>query len=953
MRAETHLPQPSGVPPQRAGAAAEQVPIPRRGGGARPPAEVDEGLIGEKWQAEGGEAKVGKPLGGVQSALGGKLRYQEFQNGVIFASASFGAVMVRPEIFRKWSSLPSGLQNTIGCPIGDSFRITRAAIGSADSAYFERGMIVARSNGQAFELHGRIYERYRDLNDVRGMLEYPQSDEEAAPGGGRRSRFTHGEIYWKSSTGAAEVHGAIGARWHALGGAGGLLGYPISDEGRVLSGKRELGRFSRFENGVVYWSSRTGAHEVHGAILAEWENVWGGATGPLGFPTSNETTTPTSGGRFSNFEKGCLVWHGSGAFNGVHAFTRLEFYLDRFASKGSDGVASGGQDLYVKADVKASTGQSFNERMPRSSTYGPDEEIDKVLVSVPAVRGDLVVTVKLDGWDSDTFDDDRLGLLDERYSVDNLWGVLEPANHWRGNFLAVYKFRNPMPADLEDFRAKLFWQFENFSTERLSYSQYAQTFGDVAHDESALWNPFDKAYYHLAYKGAAGGGNCFGMCLESIYAQVGRSIYSEPIGRVQPTNGDEPSPSQHAELINEINIKHGYQAGAGCIDYFLVQFALGRTHNPKDAFTRSRDMFRRGDYPVMVVTPGALSVGGHVVRPYDWDTSDPNRWIMKIADPNVPESDQSDDLNGRCIIEVNPKTNNFRYLHRANDVYSGSDWTGGRMYPVPFSVLCRQPRTPFWEVLGLLLSGAVIILGEDGESQQISNAAGRTFYEPGLAGGPTLWEHIRRDPRHRIANMARVPLFQSGRMPELYYMTGVAEETVRHEVRGQRTGQYQWAMRSPLATAAVTSPTTGGVSETVSAARCGAHDPDVALALPREAKAKRVSMAFAGRAAGEATGAFELQGLAVEPGHGVKLRLADRGREIEVENSGPATTFDLTLRSAANGRTAVTKRGLALEGGQAMKLRPADWSPANLGRAPVRIEQLSGPGGDVIRRFDV
>jgi hypothetical protein len=954
MRAETHLPRSSGLPPQQAGAVAGQAPILQRGGGARPPAEIDEGLIREKWQAEGGEAKLGRPLRAVQSALGGRLKYQQFQSGAIFASASFGAVMVGPEIFGKWSGLSPSLQSTVGCPIGDGFRVTRPAIGTADCAYFERGMIVARSTGQAFEVHGRIYERYRDLNDVRGVLEYPQSDEEAAAGGGKRSRFTHGEIYWKSATGAAEVHGAIGAKWHAHGGPGGLLGYPVADEARVMSGTRELGRFSRFEKGAIYWSSRTGAHEVHGAILAEWENVWGGATGPLGFPTSDETSTPTSGGRFSNFEKGCLVWHGSGAFAGAHAFTKLEFYLDRFATKGDDGFARGGQDLYVKADIKASTGQSFAERMPRSGTYGSDEEIDKVLVSVPAVQGDLVVTVKLDGWDSDTFGDERLGLLDERYSVDNLWGVLEDASHWRGNFLAVYKFRNPMPADLSDFREKLFWQFENFKTERLTYAQYAQTFRDVANDESALWNPFDRAYYHLAYKGVAGGGNCFGMCLESIYAQLGRSIYSEPIGRVPPTNGNEPSPTQHAELINEINIKHGYQTGAGCIDYFVAQFALGRTHNPKDAFIRSREMFRRGDYPVMVVTPGTLSVGGHVVRPYGWDTSDPDRWIMKIADPNVPEADREDDLDGRCIIEVNPKTNNFRYLHRDDEVYSGSDWTGGRMYPIPFSALCRQPRTPFWEVLGLLLSGAIIILGEDGESQQIGDGAGRTFYEPGVAGGPSLWEHIRRDSRQRIANMARVPLFQSGRMPEIYYMTGIADQTLTHEVRGQRTGQYQWAMRSPLASAAVTSPTAGGAAETISAARFGGEAPDVALAMPRTGKAKRIDMAFAGRAEGqEATGAFELSGLAVEPGQGVKLRLTDRGREIEVENSGPATAFDLTLRAAAGGRAVVTKRGVALAGGGAMKLRPADWSAANLGRAPVRIEQLSRPGGDVIRRFEI
>ena len=34
---------------------------------------------------------------------------------------------------------------------------------------------------------------------------------------GRRSRFDGGDIYWKGSTGAWEVHGAIRARWDALG----------------------------------------------------------------------------------------------------------------------------------------------------------------------------------------------------------------------------------------------------------------------------------------------------------------------------------------------------------------------------------------------------------------------------------------------------------------------------------------------------------------------------------------------------------------------------------------------------------------------------------------------------------------------------------------------------------------------------------------------------------------
>ena len=109
-------------------------------------------------------------------------------------------------------------------------------------------------------------------------------------GGGRRSRFARGDMYWKGSTNiTAEVHGPIRDKWEALGGAAGLLGYPVADEASVMAGSLAVGRFSRFENGVIYWSSGTGAHEVHGAIRDEWENAWGGATGPLGFPTSDKS----------------------------------------------------------------------------------------------------------------------------------------------------------------------------------------------------------------------------------------------------------------------------------------------------------------------------------------------------------------------------------------------------------------------------------------------------------------------------------------------------------------------------------------------------------------------------------------------------------------------------------------------------------------------------------------
>ena len=153
--------------------------------------------------------------------------------------------------------------------------------------------------------------------------------------------------------------------------------------------------------------------------------------------------------------------------------------------------------------------------------------------------------------------------------------------------------------------------------------------------------------------------------------------------------------------------------------------------------------------------------------------------------------------------------------------------------------------------------------------------------------------------------------------------------------------------------ASVVSPIAGGAREMVSASGLNEAKPDVALDLPQGARAKRVTMAVAGRKeiAG-AAGTYELQNVAIEPGHQVRVRLVDRGREVEVENSGPAISFDLTLRTA-DGKATVTKRAVALDGGQAIKVRPTDWSAQNIGRAPMRAEVLDRPQGPVVRITDL
>lgn len=123
--------------------------------------------------------------------------------------------------------------------------------------------------------------------------------------GGAFQAFSDGSVYWTPTTGAHEVHGDILAKWGSLGWEKSFLGYPTTDETATPD---SVGRFNFFQGGAIYWTPTTGAHEVHGDILAKWGSL-GYERSFLGYPTSDEGDIP--GGRVSNFERGQIAWSAS------------------------------------------------------------------------------------------------------------------------------------------------------------------------------------------------------------------------------------------------------------------------------------------------------------------------------------------------------------------------------------------------------------------------------------------------------------------------------------------------------------------------------------------------------------------------------------------------------------------------------------------------------------------
>jgi hypothetical protein len=152
-----------------------------------------------------------------------------------------------------------------------------------------------------------IDEKFTQLGGAQGFLGSPQTSEQQTPDGiGRYRHFDGGSLYWTPGRGARVVGGAIRGKWSTLGPGGwerSLLGFPVTDE---LSTPDSVGRFNHFEHGSIYWTPSAGAHEVHGMNRQVWASL-GWERGWLGYPLTDETQLP-DGSRVNNFQGGSIRW---------------------------------------------------------------------------------------------------------------------------------------------------------------------------------------------------------------------------------------------------------------------------------------------------------------------------------------------------------------------------------------------------------------------------------------------------------------------------------------------------------------------------------------------------------------------------------------------------------------------------------------------------------------------
>src|SRR5262249_301583 len=151
---------------------------------------------------------------------------------------------------------------------------------------------------------GAIVAGYQASGGANGPLGLPTGNESPTPDGrGRFQTFEHGFAYWTPDLGVHTVRGAIADEYRARGFERGPLGYPVGGE---VATARVDGAVQSFEHGAIYFSPKTAAHLVGGAVLGKYaamgfEDSW------LGFPTTAELTAKDNG-RFNRFEGGAIYW---------------------------------------------------------------------------------------------------------------------------------------------------------------------------------------------------------------------------------------------------------------------------------------------------------------------------------------------------------------------------------------------------------------------------------------------------------------------------------------------------------------------------------------------------------------------------------------------------------------------------------------------------------------------
>ncbi|SDL60579.1 Uncharacterized conserved protein, contains LGFP repeats [Geodermatophilus siccatus] len=310
------------------------------------------GSIRDTWLAAGGPTGfLGFPT--TSDTPAGTGAYVRFQGGEVLWSPTTGTRIVRGDILDAYRAAGGptgglGFPTTSDAPTPD---------GRGYFVRFQRGDVYWSQATGARTVLGSIRDTWLATGGPGGYLGFPTTSDTPVPGKGAYVRFQGGDVYWSPTTGTRIVRGEILNAWLATGGATGYLGFPTTSDAATTDGR---GYFVRFQGGDVYWSAATGPRIVRGSILSTWLAT-GGATGPLGFPTTSDAATADGRGYFVRFQGGDVYWSPTTGTQVVRG-SILSTWL-------AAGGATGPLGFPTTSDAKTADGRGYVVRFTGGDVY--------------------------------------------------------------------------------------------------------------------------------------------------------------------------------------------------------------------------------------------------------------------------------------------------------------------------------------------------------------------------------------------------------------------------------------------------------------------------------------------------------------------------------------------------------------------------------------------------------
>lgn len=290
-----------------------------------------------------------------------------------------------------------------------------------------------------------------------------------------------------------------------------------------------------------------------------------------------------------------------------------------------------------------------------------------------------------------------------------------------------------------------------------------------------------------------------------------------------------------------------------------------------------------------------------------------------------------------------------------------------------------RPVTPGYNILELLAAGVIIVMAGDGETQQITDGYGRTFFlyeESKLA--PVTLKGINWDPKTQIPNMMEIPRFGAkhgvapgpgtltfGKDDELYYrrpapppsgvvggnasgeggfsaaipptrgsaamktLSAPVKDMLHYQILGKANGAMRWMAIWPRGSASVAATTEAGVLDSIHLGGPGGHFQTVTVQFPYATKAREVSLTLAGWRGEDRTQtrSFMIEKLSLDRTDSIRAQLSDGGKQLILENTGAAKTFDLRMLAGLSAKEVDVRSSLTLDAGSLTRITPSDWGP--------------------------